>query len=145
MSKFLADTSIIVAALVETHPRHEDALSLLDRAFEEESALAISSHCLAEVFASLTAMPTVPRMTPEMVQEVLATGLLARAEIVSLSARDYELAIGHMVRLGLVSGAIYDALHVRAAEKAECDELVTFNGRDFRRMPPAPPTRLVVL
>jgi len=145
MSKLLADTSIIVAALVETHPRHHDALAVLDRVNGATAKLAVSSHCLAEVFASLTTMPTIPRMTPEMVQEVLATGLLASAEIVSLSARDYELAIDHMVRLGLVSGAIYDALHVRAAEKAECDELVTFNGRDFRRMPPAPPTRLVVL
>ena len=44
-----------------------------------------------------------------------------------------------------MSGAVYDALHVRAAEEAGADELHTFNGRDFRRMPPEPPCRLVVL
>jgi predicted nucleic acid-binding protein len=50
-----------------------------------------------------------------------------------------------MADLGLTSRAVYDALHVRAAEKAEVDELLTFNGRDFRRMPPADPIRLVIL
>ena len=50
-----------------------------------------------------------------------------------------------MTRLGLSGGAIYDALHVRAAEKAHVKKLYTFNGRDFRRMPPSPPTELVVL
>lgn len=36
-----------------------------------------------------------------------------------------------------------DALHVVAAEKAGADELLTFNGRDFRRMSPEDPTWLV--
>jgi predicted nucleic acid-binding protein len=50
-----------------------------------------------------------------------------------------------MAQLGLSSGAVYDALHFAAAEKVEAIELVTFNGTDFRRMPPQEPTQLVVL
>ena len=42
-------------------------------------------------------------------------------------------------------GAIYDALHVHCAEAASVSELRTLNGREFRRMPPADPTELVVL
>lgn len=50
-----------------------------------------------------------------------------------------------MTRLELTSGAVYDALHVVAAEKVDADQLLTFNGRDFRRMPPEDPTDLVIL
>ena len=50
-----------------------------------------------------------------------------------------------MATLGLLSGAVYDALHVRAAERAKAVELVILNGRDFRRMRPEPPCRLIVL
>lgn len=49
-----------------------------------------------------------------------------------------------MTRLGLTSGAIYDALHVVAAEKVDADQLLTFNGRDFRRMPPEDPTVVIL-
>lgn len=50
-----------------------------------------------------------------------------------------------MSDLGLRSGAVYDALHVRCAESLPVQELRTCNGKDFRRMPPADPTDLVVL
>jgi hypothetical protein len=50
-----------------------------------------------------------------------------------------------MADLGLTSGAVYDMLHVICDEKAEADELRTFNGQDVRRMPPSGSTELVVL
>jgi hypothetical protein len=46
--------------------------------------------------------------------------------------------------LGLESGAVYDALPVLSTEKASTNELRTFNGKDFRRMPPEGRTELVV-
>jgi hypothetical protein len=46
--------------------------------------------------------------------------------------------------LGLGNGAVYDALHVFCAGKAPANELKTVNGLDFRRMPPAEATELVV-
>lgn len=71
--------------------------------------------------------------------------VLAKAALVPLDPDDYEAVIGRMTRLGLSGGAIDDALHVRAAKKVQVQKLYTFNGRDFRRMPPSPPTELVVL
>lgn len=145
MLKVLADTSIIFAALLKPHPQHGDAVPYLRQAEAGELRLVVSTHCLAETYSSLTAVPAPARMGPAVAQQMLSTSIFPFVETVELSTDDYRLAMEHMVRLGLVSGAIYDALHVRAAEKAECDELITFNGRDFRRMPPAPPTRLVIL
>lgn len=62
-----------------------------------------------------------------------------------LRYRDYATALDRMVEHDLSSGAIYDALHVVASEKTEAKELVTFNGSDFRRMPPRGTTELTVL
>jgi hypothetical protein len=58
---------------------------------------------------------------------------------------EYLTVLQRMADLGLESGAVYDVLHVLAAEKASADEPRTFTGQDFRRMPPSEPTELVVL
>ena len=50
-----------------------------------------------------------------------------------------------MADLGLASGAVYDGLHVRAAQNIEADELRICNERDFRRMTPDDPTQFVVV
>ena len=90
-------------------------------------------------------LPVSPRISPREAERLLRESVFEVAEVVTLEAADYEAVVERMAELELVSGAIYDALHVRAAEKARAAELVTFNGRDFRRMPPEPPCRLVVL
>lgn len=140
-----ADTSVIIAALLVAHPGHAKARPFLVRARAGEIRLAISSHTLAEAYATLTVLPGVPRLKPTDVQKLLENDVIMHADVVSLTSEDYRDVLGRLVSLGLVSGAIYDALHVRAAEKAGADELVTFNGRDFRRMPPKAPCRLVIL
>ncbi len=139
------DTSVIVAALVAAHPDHARARPYLDRARDGQNRLVVASHALAEVYATLTVYPGSPKLTPADARRLLAQDVLAHAQVVALDGDDYASVLDRLVGLGLVSGAVYDALHVRAAEKAGADELVTINGRDFRRMPPAPPCRLVVL
>jgi predicted nucleic acid-binding protein len=42
----------------------------------------------------------------------------------------------HGAALGLRSGAIYDALHVRCAERAGCDRILTYNTAHFARFTP---------
>jgi predicted nucleic acid-binding protein len=105
--------------------------------------LLVAAHALAETYATLTAMR--PRLTPTGVLDLMQQGALRFARVVALDGDDYLAVLSRLARIGLTSDAVYDALHVRAAEKAGADELVTLNGRDFRRMPPASPCRLVVL
>lgn len=139
------DTSVLVAALVAAHPHHARARPYLDRARSGEVQLSVASHALAEVYATLTVYPGFPKLTPADVQRLLDQDVLAHAQVVALGRDDYAAVLDRLVGLSLVSGAVYDALHVRAAEKAGAGELVTINGRDFLRMPPADPCRLVVL
>ena len=108
-----------------------------------DANLLVSAHALAETYATLTVLDPAPG--PARTLALLRARVLDVAEVVPLDADDYAAVLDRMAALGLVSGAVYDGLHVRSAEKAGADELVTFNGRDFLRMPPAPPCRLVVL
>lgn len=141
----LFDTSVLVPALLTDLPHHAKAVALLQQAHRGEVRLHVCTHALAEVFATLTTLPLSPRLSSGQAQGLVQQSILSRARVVPLSTRDYKISIEQMTRLGLSGGAIYDALHVRAAEKVRAEKLYTFNGRDFRRMPPAPPTELVVL
>lgn len=140
----LLDTSVLVRGLVEGLSDHRRARSYLDRAHRGEARIAVATHALAELFATLTALPTRPRHRPADAKALIDSAA-RHLQIVDLEADDYTVAIDRMAELGLSSGSIYDALHVRAAEKTEAAELVTFNGNDFRRMPPSGPTQLTIL
>lgn len=77
-----------------------------------------------------------PRISPAVANQLLAENIKPHAHIVTLTASDYWTVINKMVTLELSSGAIYDALIVKAARKGGADRLLTFNGKDFRRIWP---------
>lgn len=139
------DTSVLIAALSSAHLGHEVARSHLDGIFQGDHEMAVSTHALAECYATLIVLQVRPRISPEQARHLIKTNVLATAATVSLGRDDYEEALTRVTRLGLTSGTVYDALHVVAAEKVDADQLLTFNGQDFRRMPPEGPTDLVVL
>jgi len=144
--KVLLDTSVLVPALVSALPQHEKAAPHLESALREETDLVVSAHALAECYSSLTALPVSPAITPGQARRLIEANVVdAASEVVELGGEEYLSVLRRMTDIGLKSGAVYDALHVRCAEEASADELRTFNGRDFRRMPPEAPTELVVL
>ena len=145
MTRTALDTSVLIASLDTGHLHFGLAATYFDDAKAGSRTLLVAAHALAETFATLTAMPVSPRVGPAKALRLIDESVLSVAEVVALDGDDYRAVLGRIADLGLASGAVYDALHVRAAEKAHADELVTFNGRDFRRMPPADPCRLVVL
>lgn len=88
----------------------------------------------------------VPAVTPGQARRLIEKYIAETAEeIVRLERSEYLEVLQRMADLGLESWAVYDALHVYCAEKASADELRTFNGKDFRQMPPEGATELVVL
>jgi len=134
--KILLDTSVLVAALVEPHPQHDRALPWLRKAKDEELELAVSSHTLAELYAVLSTLPVSPRITPGLALRLIRESVEPAASVISLSSSDYLTTIKRMSELGISGGAIYDALIVRAAQKAEADRVLTFNVSDFKRIWP---------
>lgn len=134
--KILLDTSILVAAMVEAHPAHEQGLSWLKRVASGMDKGIVAAHSLAELYAILTTLPVHPPILPSDAQQLIKHNIVERLEIVSLSAQDYIQTIEHLAALGIVGGVTYDALILRTAVNAHVDLVVTLNPKDFQRVYP---------
>ena len=63
-------------------------------------------------------------------------------EIIALTADDYLGVIRTASATGVQGGRIYDALHLAAARKANCDIIYTFNVKHFRELAPDLATKI---
>ncbi len=96
----------------------------------------ISTHSIAEVYASLTRLPVEPRIHPAEATRSVTDNILAYFEAVPVGKGGYVAAL-HAVRDGGWIGAkIYDALLLRCAAKCDVDRIYTFNLGDFRLLAP---------
>jgi predicted nucleic acid-binding protein len=134
--KALFDTSVLVAAMVEGHPRHPEAFAWLERAHAHRLDAFVCAHSLAELYAVLSTYPARPRLSPELVNRLIRENVTSLAKIVSLSRSDYSLVVETLSAAGQPGAVIYDALIARAAQKARVDRLLTLNPRDFLRVWP---------
>ena len=132
--KIYFDTSALVTALVDQLPNHEAALACLAVACRDHDAV-VSTHSLAETYATLTALPLPRRIQPAEARAMVA-GLRRKLGVLPLAARLYERAIERAAGLGFSSGSIYDALHLECAEGAGCRRLHTYNLGHFQRLGP---------
>lgn len=131
-----SDTSVLVAASERKDPHYVSALAAVRRVVSGECKGFLSTHSIAEVYASLTRLPVQPRVSPEEARRIIVDNLLPHFETVPLVRDDY-VAVLESVASGLVPGArIYDALLLRAAAKCIPDRIYTFNLRDFRSLAP---------
>ena len=137
--KLCFDTSVLVAALVQAHPHHGLAFPRLKSVHDGVVAGAITTHALAELFATLTALPLKPKIPPTEAKRLLKRNIGAHFEIIPLTAEIYAEALDLTVRQGLASGAIYDAIHLTGARSAGCDHLLTLNLKHFKALAPGDP------
>ena len=134
--KILFDTSVLVAAIVESHPFHVRAFPWLKRAKLQEFNMLIASHAVAELYAVLTTLPVTPKIMPGVASHLISNNIQSIADVISLSSSDYFSIIRRISDLGLSGGIIYDALIVKAAQKSGVDRILTFNAYDFKRILP---------
>ena len=139
--KVLFDTSALVTAVVDQLPNHEAALACYRRFAQPRrgggSTAICSTHTIAECYATLTALPLGRRIQPTEATRLIEENFLRHLEVVPLSAADYKAAVARVTELDLRSGAVYDALHARCAERCDCDRIITYNIADFERLKPA--------
>ena len=133
--KILLDTSVLVAAMVESHPEHERAFPWLKRIVDRTDEGFVSTHSIAELYNVLTVLPVRPRIAPDSARDLIV-GNLRNFKAVSLDNVDYYAVIESLSSLGIVGGATFDALIIHAARFAEVDRIVTLNLRDFHRVSP---------
>jgi len=131
--KVLFDTSVIVAASLSQHPSHGPCFAQLQSAKSGQVQGYLSTHSMAEIYSVLTRMPSQPRMSPQIVEQLI-THQLQYIEAVSLDADDYLAVIAQMTLLNLPGGGVFDALIAQAALKASVDKLLTLNPKHFTRL-----------
>jgi len=131
--KYYLDTNIWVAAFIAKHPQHTSSRQLIADCLEQNIEIVTSGHCLAEVYAVLTKLPVALRLPPEMAVNLIEKNIIDKCRIVDLTHTEYIEIIKDAAQKELVSGAIFDGLHVKAALKAGVNNIYTYNLKDFRR------------
>jgi predicted nucleic acid-binding protein len=127
------DTSVLIPVAQVNHVHHRPSCGLFN--FLERKKTSVSAHTLAEVYATLTAMPPGKRLTPDETVVAIET-FLRRLTPVSLSSDEYVETIRDTAKLGHTSGMIYDALHIACARKVNADSIYTWNVKNFRSLAP---------
>lgn len=139
MMRVCFDTSVLVAALVSDHPHHALAFPRLKAVHDGTVTGVVTTHALAELFATLTALPLKPKIPPPEAKRLLERNLDGHFELISLTPAIYSTALDLTIQRGLASGAIYDALHLAEARAAGCDQILTLNLKHFRALAPGDP------
>jgi predicted nucleic acid-binding protein len=112
------DTSVLVA--VFRNPQKHSACGL---------------HTLAELYASMTAIPVHPRVLPEQAM-LFVEEARNRLATVSLNDQEYLETIWAASELGFSSGRVYDALLLRCARKSQAHNIYTWNVKHFQSTAP---------
>ncbi len=133
------DTSALVAALLRQHPHHAAAFPRLRAVHAGTLDGHLATHGIAELYATLSAIPLTPRLAPADVERLLEQSVLKHFRLVPLGVREYREAMRLVASRNLSSGAVYDALHLAGARRAGCARLFTLNLRHFQPLAPGDP------
>lgn len=130
---------MVVAALLQRHPHHGAAFPHFLAVREGGLQGHLTTHGLAELFATLTTLPLKPRIAPSDARRLIEKSVLPYFQLIPLGPAEYREALSVTTSQNLASGAIYDALHLVGARVADCQALFTLNLRHFRALAPGDP------
>jgi predicted nucleic acid-binding protein len=131
--KAFVDTNVLVSAFYADLEHHEASLTLLEK--YPQMQICCSAHSMAELYSTLTRMPPPRRARPEEAMLFLGD-IKSRLTLIALTPEEYFAAISEYSAMGVVGGAIYDALIARCALKARAEKIFTWNVRHFRQFGP---------
>jgi predicted nucleic acid-binding protein len=130
--KILFDTSVLVASLSARHPEHSKSFEQFQRVLTGKVTGCLSTHALAELYNVMTGHPSW-RVSPVDMGQVIEE-MLTAFEVVSLSTKDYQVALSRLAKLSITGGGVFDMLHAQAALKSDADTLLTLNKKHFLRL-----------
>jgi len=106
------DSSLVIPALDGSHEAHERVATFLEAAGE----LRLITHVALEAYHVLTRVRPYRRLPPSAVVEALRSTF--PGPLVGLADEDYWVVVDRAPSLGIVGGAIFDALIGTAARRA---------------------------
>jgi predicted nucleic acid-binding protein len=126
--KAFFDTSVLVPTFYGDHVHHQASLKRFIQ--YDKSTACCGAHTLAEVYSTLTRMPGKHRISAE--QAILFIGSIReRLALIALTGEQYGDALEAAAALGIVGGAIYDAMLAHCAIKAKAETIFTWNVRHY--------------
>jgi predicted nucleic acid-binding protein len=135
MTRFLPDTSCLVAALCSWHEHHERSARELERRLEAGEVLVVSAPALVETYAVLTRLPSPHRLSPTDSFALLEANFLGdTVETVALEVDEYVRLLRSAPERSIAGGRTYDAVIVACAVAARVDVILTFNERQFSQL-----------
>jgi predicted nucleic acid-binding protein len=121
------DSSILVAALVESARHHAECRALLTA-----GPFALRAHGFVETFNTLTSGKIKPRPSAADVAKALRSSIRPRATLVHLSEDQLFQAFDQSEPRGVRGGTIFDYLHLVAARHRRADCFYTLNTSHFQ-------------
>ena len=136
MTRYLCDTSALVAAVSSWHEHHDRTCVEIERRERSNEQLVIAAHSLAETYAVLTRLPA-----PHRLRAADAIALIERnwrdTLIMHLTGIEMWNALHEAQRRTLIGGQMYDVLIAVAALKAEASTIITWNVRHYEAFAPS--------
>lgn len=129
--------------MVAGHPAHIAVLPHLIRVKERTDTGFVAAHSLAELYATLSRLPIIPRISPTLALQLIQSNVVALRQIISLSSNDYVTILDRLASQKIAGGVVYDALLLHAAWIANVDRVVTLNPHDLRRVYPPLANKIV--
>jgi len=127
------DTSVLIAAALDTHEDHARSFSALERARAGNDEGIIGAHTLAEMYSVLTGAPPPLRHTPQQALLSIEENVTKHCIVVALTGPEYMALLRDCALGDVKGGTVFDALLLRTAKKASAQRIYTLNLKHFRR------------
>ena len=131
MTRFVPDTSCMIAAVCTWHEHHERAALEIEMRLERGERLFVVAHVLVEAYSVLTRLPAPYRLSPADAFTLVEENFIKSARVITLEAHSYRAFLLHARDEDVHGGRIYDALIATGALKARPAALLTFNKAHF--------------
>jgi predicted nucleic acid-binding protein len=132
LSRYLLDTSCLVAAVCSWHEHHAATRKELERRHAAGETPVLAGHTLAEAYSVLTRLPEPHRLRPEDALDLIEVNW-SRARLVALAAAEYWQVVRRCRDTAIAGGAVYDALIAACARKARVATVLTWDTAAFER------------
>ena len=133
MTRFLPDTSVMIAAVCSWHEHHQATVEELARRTRQREEMVAAAPVLIEAYSVLTRLPPPYRLRPADALAVME-GSWSRAEVAALAGTDIWPLLRGLPGPGIAGGSTYDAVVAACARKARVDVILTWNVADFERV-----------
>lgn len=126
------DATVIAAALVSWHERHESAANALENALARK-ALVIPAPALIEAYATLTSLPAQHRLTHADAFHLLRSSF-STAKVPGPKPRDTWSVLRRFSVAPIGGNDTFDAILIDIAQSAGAKSLLTFRRRELEAL-----------